>query len=58
VFIVVLIVLLVASSCYFVHTTEHIDTPATAVLETNAAKIQAMQQHVDQIERAVESRKR
>lgn len=58
VFIVGLIVLLGASSWYFIHTTEHIDSPSTAVLETNAGKIQAMQQSVDQIEKAVGSRKK
>lgn len=58
VFISILTLLLAASSWYFVHTMEHIDAPTTAPLETNAAKIQAMQQSVDRIEKAVELRKR
>lgn len=51
-----IIALLLGSSWYFVQTTRRLEAPVTAVLQTNAAKIQEMQLAIDIVERAVEKR--
>jgi hypothetical protein len=53
---VVLILLLVGSSWYFARVTKELDAPGTPVLETNAVKIQTMQEVVDRVEGAIEKR--
>lgn len=56
VFILVLIVLLGGSSWYFDYITRRFDTPTPPALETNAAKIQAMQQTIERVEGVVNTR--
>jgi hypothetical protein len=56
VLIVALTALLILSSWFFVETTGELDAPRPPVLESNAVKIQEMQQAVGIVERAVEKR--
>lgn len=56
-FIMAITALLILSSYYFIQVTRRLDAPVTPTFETSAAKIQAMQQQLDLVEKAVEARK-
>jgi hypothetical protein len=55
-FVIVLIAELCYYSWYFMVTTETLDAPVAAVLETNASKIKSMQQTLDTVEKALRDR--
>lgn len=55
-FVIVLIAELCYYSWYFMVTTEILDAPVAAVLETNASKIKNMQRTLDEVETALRDR--
>lgn len=56
VFIIALIVILLASSWYFIDINRQLDAPIQPVFAGNASKIQEMQQALDIVEKVVEKR--
>ena len=55
-FILVLTLLIVGGTWYFIQVMRRLDAPVTPTFETNAIKIQEMQESLDRVERAIDAR--